>query len=48
MGKKFFLKCKFDKKDIIIMIILTAFLIGTYLVYILQEAKEIPFIYNQF
>ncbi len=48
MGKKFFLKSNFDKKDIIIMIILTAFLIGTYLVYILQEAKEIPFIYNQF
>ncbi len=48
MVKKFLKKCKFDKKDIITMIILTAFLIGTYLVYLLQEAKEIPFIYNQF
>lgn len=48
MVKKIFKKCQFDKKDIITMIILTSFLIGTYLVYIMQEAKEIPFIYNQF
>ncbi len=46
--KKFFIKYKLKKNEVITIIILTLFLISAYLLYVLQEAKEIPFIYNQF
>lgn len=46
--KKFFKKYKLNKGEILAMIMLTLFLISAYLLYVIQEAKEIPFIYNQF
>ncbi|WP_346885039.1 hypothetical protein [Clostridium sp. UBA4395] len=46
--KKFFIKYKFKKNEAITIVILTLFLISAYLLYVIQEAKEIPFIYNQF
>ncbi|MGN9162527.1 hypothetical protein [Clostridium sulfidigenes] len=46
--KKFFKKYKFKKNEAITIVILTLFLISAYLLYVIQEAKEIPFIYNQF
>lgn len=46
--KKFFMKFKFNKREVITIIILTLCLVSAYLIYVFQEAKEIPFIYNQF
>jgi len=46
--KKFFKKYKLNKGDILAMIMLTLFLISAYMIYVFEEAKEIPFIYNQF
>jgi uncharacterized membrane protein affecting hemolysin expression len=46
--KNFFVKFKFNKREVITIIILALCLVSAYLIYVFEEAKEIPFIYNQF